>query len=212
MEHLTIDKIGSKIAFFRKERNITQTELATVLGITKQTIIKYEAGKNPIPVDTLLEIAKILAVPIESFFSDKSIELKEVQKNVNAIKIPVIPIAYSDLTDDLQNIPSIIDWYEFPAPLSKNADYATIQDNNSMEPKVYEDDLILIKKTDELENENIGLFKLNGKIICKRFYKNLITNDILLKSDNLTVDSIKITEKDNFKIIGKVVGVFDYNL
>ena len=120
----------------------------------------------------------------------------------------MIPIAYSDMT----NIPSVIDWYEFPVSLSKNADYATIQDNNSMEPKIYEDDLILIKKTNELENENIGLFKLNGKIICKRFYKNLITNEILLKSDNLTVDSIKITEKDNFKIVGKVVGIFDYNL
>lgn len=202
-----MSEIGKKIAYFRKEKNLTQTDLANVLGITKQTIIKYEAGKTSIPVDTLLKISNFFNVPIEIFFYEDFTNSKEI-KNNNTIKIPVIPIAYSDMT----NIPSVIDWYEFPVSLSKNADYATIQDNNSMEPKIYEDDLILIKKTNELENENIGLFKLNGKIICKRFYKNLITNEILLKSDNLTVDSIKITEKDNFKIVGKVVGIFDYNL
>nr|DAI75226.1 MAG TPA: Repressor protein CI [Caudoviricetes sp.] len=202
-----MSEIGKKIAYFRKEKNLTQTDLANILGITKQTIIKYEAGKTSIPVDTLLKISNFFNVPIEIFFYEDFTNSKEI-KNNNTIKIPVIPIAYSDMT----NIPSVIDWYEFPVSLSKNADYATIQDNNSMEPKIYEDDLILIKKTNELENENIGLFKLNGKIICKRFYKNLITNEILLKSDNLTVDSIKITEKDNFKIVGKVVGIFDYNL
>lgn len=202
-----MSEIGKKIAYFRKEKNLTQTDLANILGITKQTIIKYEAGKTSIPVDTLLKISNFFNVPIEIFFYEDFSNSKEI-KNNNTIKIPVIPIAYSDMT----NIPSVIDWYEFPVSLSKNADYATIQDNNSMEPKIYEDDLILIKKTNELENENIGLFKLNGKIICKRFYKNLITNEILLKSDNLTVDSIKITEKDNFKIVGKVVGIFDYNL
>lgn len=202
-----MSEIGKKIAYFRKEKNLTQTDLANILGITKQTIIKYEAGKTSIPVDTLLKISNFFNVPIEIFFYEDFTNSKEI-KNNNTIKIPVIPIAYSDMA----NIPSVIDWYEFPVSLSKNADYATIQDNNSMEPKIYEDDLILIKKTNELENENIGLFKLNGKIICKRFYKNLITNEILLKSDNLTVDSIKITEKDNFKIVGKVVGIFDYNL
>ena len=202
-----MSEIGKKIAYFRKEKNLTQTDLANILGITKQTIIKYEAGKTSIPVDTLLKISNFFNVPIEIFFYEDFTNSKEI-KNNNTIKIPVIPIAYSDMT----NIPSVIDWYEFPVSLSKNADYATIQDNNSMEPKIYEDDLILIKKTNELENENIGLIKLNGKIICKRFYKNLITNEILLKSDNLTVDSIKITEKDNFKIVGKVVGIFDYNL
>lgn len=202
-----MSEIGKKIAYFRKEKNLTQTDLANILGITKQTIIKYEAGKTSIPADTLLKISNFFNVPIEIFFYEDFTNSKEI-KNNNTIKIPVIPIAYSDMT----NIPSVIDWYEFPVSLSKNADYATIQDNNSMEPKIYEDDLILIKKTNELENENIGLFKLNGKIICKRFYKNLITNEILLKSDNLTVDSIKITEKDNFKIVGKVVGIFDYNL
>ena len=199
--------IGKKIELLRKNKKLTRDELAEKVNISKQSIFNYETERRLIPIDALSLIADFFEVPIESFFNDNFINSEKI-KNNNTVKIPVIPIAYSDMT----NIPSVIDWYEFPVSLSKNADYATIQDNNSMEPKIYEDDLILIKKTNELENENIGLFKLNGKIICKRFFKNLITNEILLKSDNLTVDSIKITEKDNFKIVGKVVGIFDYNL
>ena len=199
--------IGKKIELLRKNKKLTRDELAEKVNISKQSIFNYETERRLIPIDALSLIADFFEVPIESFFNDNFINSEKI-KNNNTVKIPVIPIAYSDMT----NIPSVIDWYVFPVSLSKNADYATIQDNNSMEPKIYEDDLILIKKTNELENENIGLFKLNGKIICKRFYKNLITNEILLKSDNLTVDSIKITEKDNFKIVGKVVGIFDYNL
>lgn len=203
-------EIGKKIAKLRKEKNLTQTELAKLLKLTKQTIIKYEAEKTPIPIEVLTKISLYFNFPIEAFFSDKYKE--KIKNETNLKSIPIIPIVYSDMTDNLDNIPFVIDWYEFPISLVKNADYATIQDNDSMEPKIYEDDLILIERMDKLENGNIGLFKLNEKVICKRFYKNLITGEILLKSDNLTVDPIKITKKDSFKIIGKIVGIFDYNL
>ena len=203
-------EIGKKIAKLRKEKNLTQTELAKLLKLTKQTIIKYEAEKTPIPIEVLTKISLYFNFPIEAFFSDKYKE--KIKNETNLKSIPIIPIVYSDMTDNLDNIPFVIDWYEFPISLAKNADYATIQDNDSMEPKIYEDDLILIERMDKLENGNIGLFKLNEKVICKRFYKNLITGEILLKSDNLTVDPIKITKKDSFKIIGKIVGIFDYNL
>ena len=203
-------EIGKKIAKLRKEKNLTQTELDKLLKLTKQTIIKYEAEKTPIPIEVLTKISLYFNFPIEAFFSDKYKE--KIKNETNLKSIPIIPIVYSDMTDNLDNIPFVIDWYEFPISLVKNADYATIQDNDSMEPKIYEDDLILIERMDKLENGNIGLFKLNEKVICKRFYKNLITGEILLKSDNLTVDPIKITKKDSFKIIGKIVGIFDYNL
>ncbi len=38
----------TKIAFYRKKLNITQEELAELVGITRQTIIALEQGKyNP---------------------------------------------------------------------------------------------------------------------------------------------------------------------
>lgn len=37
-------KLKEQIAFLRKEKGITQEELATVLGVSNQAVSKWEAG------------------------------------------------------------------------------------------------------------------------------------------------------------------------
>lgn len=56
--------IGKRIKTIRKEKNITQQELATKIGKSKSTIEKYEAGKvENIPYLVVDDIAKALEVP-----------------------------------------------------------------------------------------------------------------------------------------------------
>jgi transcriptional regulator with XRE-family HTH domain len=38
--------MGERIASLRKERNLTQTQLAEALGVTQQTVQAYEAGSR----------------------------------------------------------------------------------------------------------------------------------------------------------------------
>lgn len=38
------EKIGKFIAFMRKEQNLTQKQLAELLGITDKTVSKWETG------------------------------------------------------------------------------------------------------------------------------------------------------------------------
>lgn len=53
--------IGSKIKSLRKSKKLTQTELANIIGTTKQTIYKYENGIiTNIPSDKIEAIAKVL--------------------------------------------------------------------------------------------------------------------------------------------------------
>ena len=40
-------ELGSRIALARKERNITQVQLAATLGIAQQTLAHYEGGRLP---------------------------------------------------------------------------------------------------------------------------------------------------------------------
>ena len=55
-----IDKkiIGIKLKEFRKEKNITQEELANILNTTHSTISAYESGKTTILTDFAYEICK----------------------------------------------------------------------------------------------------------------------------------------------------------
>lgn len=49
----------------RKKAGITQTELATKLGKHQSFVSKVESGERRIDVIELLEIAKVLGVPVK---------------------------------------------------------------------------------------------------------------------------------------------------
>lgn len=58
----------SKIQELRKERKITQQELADVLGVTRQTIISLENGKYKASLILAHKIAQFFGMTIEDVF------------------------------------------------------------------------------------------------------------------------------------------------
>lgn len=57
-------EVGKNIKRIRKEKNLTQDELAERLHCTRQTISNYENGKSEPCIELLIEIAKVLEVEI----------------------------------------------------------------------------------------------------------------------------------------------------
>ena len=53
---------GSRLAYVRKEKGLNQEQLAEMLGITRQTVYKWEAGITYPDVDKLCDTAKKLGV------------------------------------------------------------------------------------------------------------------------------------------------------
>ena len=49
-----------KLAVMRKEKGMTQTELATAIGQQKNSISEYERGTRNPDLNTLLKIASVL--------------------------------------------------------------------------------------------------------------------------------------------------------
>ncbi|PNS09856.1 helix-turn-helix domain-containing protein [Solilutibacter silvestris] len=62
--------LGGRIARIRKEQDITQAELAEMLGISQQTMNSYETGRRRIPVSLLPDVAKRLGVAVEALLAD----------------------------------------------------------------------------------------------------------------------------------------------
>ncbi len=71
-ERLFFVAMGGRIAQLRKTRDMTQTQLAEVLGVAQQTVQAYEAGARRIPVSTLPLLAKTLGVSLEVLFGEES--------------------------------------------------------------------------------------------------------------------------------------------
>ena len=67
----TFQTIGTQIAKLRKDKNITQEELAKNLGISAQAVSKWENGGAP-DVDMLPEIADFFDISIDILFGRKN--------------------------------------------------------------------------------------------------------------------------------------------
>jgi transcriptional regulator with XRE-family HTH domain len=62
--------VGARVKSRRRELGMSQTKLAQAIGVTFQQVQKYESGANRISSSRLQQIAKVLGVPISSFFPD----------------------------------------------------------------------------------------------------------------------------------------------
>ena len=96
--------------------------------------------------------------------------------------------------------------------IAQKVDFVTFMLDDSMESEIKAFDLLFVQDTQFLENRAIGIFFLNGNIYCKKFLKNPIENKITLKSINPKYKTINIQNNDNFKIIGRITGKFEYNI
>src|SRR5262245_52154816 len=61
-------EVGQRIRIQRLQSGLSQTSLAEQLGVTFQQVQKYEKGVNRVGAGRLTKIAKVLDVPVSSFF------------------------------------------------------------------------------------------------------------------------------------------------
>lgn len=61
----------NKIAELRRERKITQEELAAAVAVTRQTIISVENGKYTASLPLAFRIARFFELTIEDIFSEE---------------------------------------------------------------------------------------------------------------------------------------------
>ena len=60
--------IGLNILHYRKEQGMTQMQLAEKCGISRNYIQRIETASSSCTLDTLIDIAEALKIPIEKLF------------------------------------------------------------------------------------------------------------------------------------------------
>lgn len=66
-----MQKIGKKISELRKNKNMTQPELADRMGISFQAVSNWERGNNMPDIAKLPELAEILGVSVDELLGEK---------------------------------------------------------------------------------------------------------------------------------------------
>ena len=88
-------EVGQRIRIQRLAAGLSQSELAERIGVTFQQVQKYEKGMNRVGAGRLTKIARVLNVPVGSFFDGReAIEQVALQGMDSPLAAMAQPYAY----------------------------------------------------------------------------------------------------------------------
>lgn len=98
-------KIGKFIAESRKNKNITQEQLAEKLYITDRAVSKWERGLSLPDADKMLDLCNILDINVNELLNGEKIDMKNYEKKTEELLIELAR------QDELKNKRLIIDMW-----------------------------------------------------------------------------------------------------
>lgn len=203
------ETLGDRLKELRESRNLSQTEVATKIGITKQSLYKYENGIiENIPIDKIEALANYYDVSPSLIMGWKD-DLNNIPGIINFNKVVRIPILGDIACGDPIFCQENFDGYFITDPSIVSADFAIYADGDSMvDADINNGDLVFIRKTPTVENGAICAVLIDDTTTLKRFYKS--EDQIILQPENNKYNPIIITASDskNVMILGEMVGVF----
>ena len=90
-------KIGKFIAQLRKEKNLTQNELAQKLSITDRAISKWENGRGLPELGLLLPLCEVLEVSVNELLSGERLQIEVYQQKLEENVVETIRYSNSEL-------------------------------------------------------------------------------------------------------------------
>lgn len=90
------DRIGERLTALRLERNLRVSEIARRAGVSSSLISQIERGHSKPSVGTLFAIARVLDVPVDTFFADADDEAPRADapaSHDNGSTAPAVPTA-----------------------------------------------------------------------------------------------------------------------
>ena len=83
-------KIGRFIANCRKEKNMTQRQLADILEISDKTISKWECGKGLPEVQFMIPLCDLLGINVNELLSGEKLSADEYQKKAEENMVTLV--------------------------------------------------------------------------------------------------------------------------
>lgn len=96
-------EIGKFIAKCRKEKKLTQAQLAEKLNITDRAVSKWEMGKNMPDTSIMLELCEILGITVNELLSGEKIDMENYEKYEKKVDENLIALKRKDENNMTKN-------------------------------------------------------------------------------------------------------------
>ncbi len=194
------DSIGGRIKQLRQSKSITQKELSEMLYKSESTVRMWELGKSEPDLEMLKKIANFFNVSVDYLLNDGLVTKR-------GVKIPVFGNVAAGIPIDA--ITDIEDYEEITEELAASGEYVALKiKGDSMEPKMSQGDVVIVRVQPTIESGEIAIVLINGdNATCKKVKKT--EEGIMLISLNSAYEpmfySNKQIEELPIRIFGKVV-------
>ena len=186
---------------------LKQADLVDRTGISKGALSSYISGRYLPKQTNIYLIAKALNVS-EAWLMGADVPMKRLSPpRPSSIKINVLGRVAAGIP--IEAVEEIIDQEEITEELARTGSFFGLQiKGNSMEPRMCEGDVVIVRQQDDAESGDIVIALINGDdAVCKRLRK--YKEGIELISNNPSYEPMYFSneeiEKKPVRIIGKVV-------
>lgn len=199
----------------RKERGVTQQQLADALNVSGSLISKYESSDVLPSNDILVRIAELFNVSTDYLLgrSDSCTSLRRPAPSTDHSKwIPIVGrIQAGTPTEAIEDVPSpddLDEWEEINTD-EYHGDFVALRIRGaSMEPKFSEGDVVIVRRQPDVESGDIAVVLVNGEEgTVKKIKKDIL--GIYLIPTNPAFETRFFTNHEvsslPVKIFGKVV-------
>lgn len=76
-------KFEQKLIQYRKEKGLSQEQLAEKVNVARQTISKWELGETTPEMDKLITLSEIFEISLDELVKDECIDRKELKNEVS---------------------------------------------------------------------------------------------------------------------------------
>lgn len=198
------NNMGTIIKKRREQLGISQEQLANILGYkSRSSINKIELNHTDLPQSKIVALAKALSVTPAYLMGWEDLEQPIPKSNgYPTVRIPVLGDVAAGVPILAQQ--DIIGYEDIPADMAKTGEYFGLKiKGDSMEPKIHDNDIVIVKSMSDAENNDIVIAMINNEATCKRLHK--YSNSVVLTAINSDYKPIEVTPDENIQILGKVV-------
>jgi DNA-binding XRE family transcriptional regulator len=103
-KRLTASRIGERFAELRRDRGLTQDQLAERLQVERETVSRFERGVTDPSMTKVLEICEVLEVPVASLITRISANVSDYRVRIEAALQVCVPADRELLCETLERL------------------------------------------------------------------------------------------------------------
>lgn len=186
----------------RKAKGLTQSEVAHAIGLTQNGYSYWENGKAKIDKDQLLKLAELFEVSTDYLLGNTSTSYSK------GVRIPVLGEVAAGIP--IEAVEDIVDYEEIDSALAATGEFFGLRiKGSSMEPRIREGDVVIVRKQDDADTGDTAVVMVNGDSATVKRIKKEPDGSLVLIPNNPAYDAQHFSpaeiENKPVHIIGKVV-------